>query len=298
MRVSTNQVQQLAVESMLQQQAKVSKTQLQVSSGRRILTPSDDPAGSTNLLGLNEVISKTEQYQRNAGAAQSRLNLEESVLQGSVDLLQRARELAVRAVSDSYNAKERAGAAKEVRQLLDQMVGLANTRDSNGEYLFAGYRTDTVPFVDNGNGTFTYNGDQGERKLQIGPSRHVVVGDSGARVFIEVSNSSRSVFGSLEKLASDLENNTPDPSVLDDIDASMDNILLARTDIGARLNAIEGQRNVNDAAVLQTKQARSSIEDLDYAEAVGRLNSQMTALQAAQQSFVRVQGLSLFNYLG
>lgn len=297
MRVSTNLVQQQAINAIIEQQTRTARTQMQLSTGRRILSPSEDPAASASVLDLAKVIDTTKQYQRNADAAESRLQVEEGTLGSMVDLLQRARELMVQAANGSQNAESRKATATEVREILDTMVGLANTKDANGEYLFAGFKTGTQPITDDGAGTYTYNGDQGQRTLQVGPTRHVAVGDSGYDVFMNVPGASSDVFKVLYDMAAELDSNAPNPSRLNDIDAAMNTIVNAQSRIGSRLNAIDTQRGVNDSAVLQFEQTRSSLEGLDYAKAVSELNLQMTGLQAAQQSYVRVQGLSLFNFL-
>lgn len=296
MRVSTSQMQFESINAMLDQQAKLSKTQLQLSSGRRILTPSDDPSGSKQILDLGQAIAVTQQYGRNADAAEARLNLEETQISSGVDLLQRARELTVQALNGTATADQRQAAALEIRQLQEQMVTLSNSKDANGEYLFAGYQTDTEPFTASG-GSVVYNGDQGQKTLQIGDSRRIATGDSGSAVFMKIPGTAESVFSTLDKLATELESNTPNSARLDDIDASMKNLVRTQTAIGARLNAISAQRDVNSAALLQMQQNKSSVEDLDYASAVSELNKQMVGLQAAQQSYVKIQGLSLFNYL-
>lgn len=297
MRVSTYLVQQQAINAIIDQQERTARTQLQLATGRRILAPSEDPAAAASVLDLAKVIDTTKQYQRNADAAESRLQVEESTLGGMVDLLQRARELMVQGANGTQSAESRASIATEMREILATMVGLANTKDGNGEYLFSGYKTGTVPITDDGAGTYTYNGDQGQRTLQIGPTRHVAVGDAGSEVFMRIPGASSDVFKMMYDMAAELDANAPDTNRLNEIDAAMNTIGTAQSRIGSRLNAIDSQRGVNDSAVLQYEQTRSSLEGLDYAQAVSDLNMQMTGLQAAQQSYVKVQGLSLFNYL-
>ncbi len=297
MRVSTNQLFSQGINAILEQQSQAAKTQMQLSSGRRILTPSDDPSGAKSVLDLGKSIDETKQYQRNADAAQSRLSVEDSTLSSVNDLLQRARELAVQGNNGSLSADARKGLATEVRQIIGGMMALGNTKDPNGEYLFAGYKTQQVPFSDNGAGGYTYNGDQGQRTVQVGPSRQVATSDSGNDIFMNVPGSTQSVFGMLYKMATDLESNAPSPATIDDLDAAIKNVANVRARVGARLNAIDDQRNLNDANLLQYQQARSSIQDVDVAKAVSDLQQHLTGLQAAQQSYVKIQGLSLFNYL-
>ena len=300
MRLSTSQIFQQSVTAMLNKQAELAKTQQQLATGKRILAPSDDPAAATRILDLNHVIETTSQYQRNADYAETRLAMEESVLTEVGDLLQRIRELSVRANNDTSSASDRQSMAAEVRINIESLVYLANSTDANGEYLFSGFKTNTEPFADNGAGNFTYAGDQGQRSLQIGAKRQVSVGDSGEDVFMRVDDGAGgtgSMFSALYDFAVDLEANTPSATTLTRLDSALDVVLDTRASIGARLNSIDGQRNTNDSFSLLLQENRSTLEDLDYAEAVGQFEQQLLALQASQQSFVKIQGLSLFNYL-
>lgn len=300
MRLSTSQIFQQAVTAMQNKQAELAKTQLQLATGEKNLTPSDDPAAATRILNLDHVIDTTTQFQRNADYADTRLSLEETALIDVGDLLQRMRELAVRANNDTLSAGDRQAIAAEVRISLDGLVQMANTRDADGEYLFSGYKTDTVPFSDDGAGNFTYAGDQGQRNLQIGATRQVPVGDSGDDIFMKIDDGAGgvgSMFETLYDFVLGLEANDPSTATLTSLDSAIDSVLNTRALIGARMNTIESQRGANDSFSLVLQENRSNLEDLDYAEAVSRFEQQLLALQASQQSFVKIEGLSLFNYL-
>jgi flagellar hook-associated protein 3 FlgL len=300
MRISTSWIFQQGVNAMLEQQTTLAKTQQQLATGKRILAPSDDPSASTRVLELDQLIDTSKQYQRNSDYAEARLSLEETVLADVGDVLQRIRELAVRANNDTLSAGDRKAIAVEVRINLDGLLQLSNSKDATGEYLFSGYRTGTQPFSDNGAGNYSYDGDQGERSLQIGPTRQVSVGDSGDNVFMKVDNGAGgigSMFEAVYDLAVDLEANAPSATTLTRLDSAIDEVLNIRASIGARLNTIDSQRSMNDSFDLLLQENRSTLEDLDYAEAVSRFERQLLALQASQQSFVKIEGLSLFNYL-
>lgn len=300
MRIATSQITDNAVASMQDLQTQLAKTQQQLSTGKRVLTPADDPSAAASILSLNQTVSLTQQYQRNSNVAQTRLNLEETSLSGASDILQRVRELAVQANNGTMSASDRGAIATEVTQLTQQLQGLANTTDAGGEYLFAGFKADTQPFTANGVGTVAYNGDQGSRLLQIGPQRQIEVGDSGSSVFMNIPASAggvQSVFDTLNKFVSDLNANTPSQSTITDIDAAANNLLTVRAKVGARLNAIDSQNSINTDYLTQTQSALSNIQDLDYASAISKLNQQSLALQAAQNSYTKIQGLSLFNYI-
>lgn len=300
MRISTSQIYQQGVNSMLNKQAELSKTQLQVSTGDRILAPSDDPGAATRILELNQAIDTNDQYQRNADYAEARLGLEETVLTSMVDQLQRIRELSVQASNDTLTAEDRDSIALEVQQLLDSMLQLANTQDSNGEYIFGGYQTGAPPFSHDGVGNFSYSGDQGQRMVQIGSSRQVAIGDPGDHALMKVDDGAggtASMFDAVYDFMRDLEADTPSSTTLTRMDSAMGEIFSIRSTIGARLNTIENQRNMNDSFTLLLEENRSILSDLDYAEAISRMEQQMMALEASQATFAKLGGLSLFNYI-
>ncbi|MBL1294220.1 MAG: flagellar hook-associated protein FlgL [Thiotrichales bacterium] len=186
-RISTNQFIQQGLSQILAQQRQVADIQEQLASGRRVVNPSDDPAAATRALSLRESISTLTQYNENINLATSRLQIEESALISAGDLLQRARELSIQANNATQTNETRAGTAVELQGILDGLLSAANTRDSNNEYIFAGFRTGAPPFVETGSG-FNYIGDQGVRQVQIGASRQVAIGDSGEAVFFDIAN--------------------------------------------------------------------------------------------------------------
>lgn len=399
MRVSTNQYNQTSLNTMLDQQAKLSKIQQQVGTGRRILTPSDDPAGSARTLQLAKSIDTIQKYNDNADFADSRMAVEEGVLSQAGDILTRVRELAIQANNATTTPDDRRNIAAEVRQRLDELVNLANSTDGNGEYLFAGNQTRTRPFVTE-NGQVNYKGDQAARAVQVGPGRQLTTTHSGYEVFMKVASGSngfavkpagngggpnqgsgtvagveiadtgatqsppytiafsdasgtlqysvnggtakdykagepitfdglsvtvdgtpasgdtfsvdkaspQSIFATIDRFAGALESSASGATAnaaylnvgnetLQNLDNATENLLNVRAEIGGRMNALDNERNANGAAVLELQKTKSQIEDLDYAKAVTELNQRLTGLKAAQQSYTKIQGLSLFDYL-
>ena len=299
MRISTAQIFRQGVDAMLNRQKELSQTELQVASGKRILNPSDDPSATVRILDLKETQQRLLQFQRNADAATAKLDQEETALQGMEDLLQRVRELAVQGNNDPLGAEGRSAVAAEIRQHIDSFLQLANTRDANGEYVFAGFQSQTTPFSHDGVGNFSYHGDSGQRMLKIGESREVAVGDPGSIFmdFAAAGGGTTNVGEVLYRLATNLEAGNGDPEALSDIDTALGSLLNLRAKVGARMNAIDDQKDANDAFDLAVTTVRSALEDLDYAEAISRFNQQLTALQAAQQSFIKIQDMSLFNFM-
>lgn len=520
MRISTSQLHNLGLNAILDQQAKLIRTQQQIATGKRVLNPSDDPSAVASSININQSIKRTEQFQENINTARSRQNLEEQTLAGINDIFNRIRELAIQGNKTSLTNTDRQTIASEIRQNLAGLLSLSNTQDSNGEYLFSGYQGMTQPFSVDSSGNYIYNGDNGQRYLQIGPGRQVAVSDSGVDVFQAIRNGNGSfttrdnpanagtgvidpgtvinaaasdgdtysitfpittsatdtlVFGdnvgtdddlnytlningttvysvsesgtpvntheglaaeinddsattgvkayvangtlylgyttpstnpitvteglsggsdgdldtatgyfgsalsgtttpnadiaynagdadfyivedsagnletsgaytsgsqiafngiatnisgsprtsdsftlspstnqdlftTVENLALALENGSDTPAgvaglanavsrALTDIDQSMNNVEQIRSQVGSRLKALDSQQDLNDAYSLQLQTTLSGLEDLDYADAITRLEQQLTGLQAAQQSFVSIRGLSLFNFL-
>lgn len=189
MRVSTAQIFHSGIAQIQRAQSELDRTNLQMTSGKRILTAADDPAGATRALQINAAISATEQYQRNADLALPRLELEDIQLTSTTNALQRVRELVVAASNDSYNADDREIFAAEIRQLSETILGYANSKDANGEYLFAGINSQQQPFQVDADGLVSYVGADGSgavREVEIASARTLQVGDTGKSVFMDI----------------------------------------------------------------------------------------------------------------
>jgi flagellar hook-associated protein 3 FlgL len=301
MRISTSYIQQQSVDAMLAQQKKLTDTQQQVSTGSRILSPSDDPVASVKILGLERDMSVNEQYKENATSAENKLSIAEGALTSAVNILQRIRELAVQALNDTNDANARAGMAAEMQELNEALVALANSKDSNGEYLFSGYQSFTQSFDPT---SFAYGGDTGQRNIRVGSNYMVESTEAGSDIFVvtNADTTTQSIFATVQGFVDALNANTigtapNDGEILTNTSTAIDSVTSARTRIGARLSAIDQQRTINDDSIASLQKSLSELRDLDYAEAISRLSIQSTGLEAAQQAYVRVQGLSLFNYL-
>ena len=304
MRISTSWAQQTAVNSILDQQSRLNQTQMQLSTGKKILTPSDDPVAAARSLDLNQGIKQTEQYQSNINAARQRLGLEDGVLQNATEVLHKIKELGVQGLNATNSPSDRIIIATEMESLNEHLVSLANTKNANGEYLFSGFKSATPAFSKNTvTGGYTYAGDSNQRTLQIGENRQIADGDPGTNVFgtptnsLPAAGSSVNIFEAIDRFAADMKSNTPNSASLDDVSSALDKMLTAEASVGARLNALDNQEGLNADFVLNMKTVLSATEDLDYAEAISKFNQQTVSLQAAQQAFTQVKKLSLFNYL-
>lgn len=402
MRVSTNIVYEQGVSTILRQQEAALKTQQQVATGRRILTPADDPTAAARALDVTQAESINQQYAINRSNASSALSLTEGVLQGVTTLLQDVRTATVNFGNPTLTNNDRASLATELRGRLDELIGLANTTDGTGQYLFSGYQGTTKPFTQTAAGA-QYFGDQGQRLVQVAAARQITVGDSGTDIFERIKNGNgvfataagaansgsgvispgavvapASLTGhqyqinftvaagtttydvvdtttattlsagnpytsgnaiSFDGLQFDIQGGpangdrfTVAPSTnqnlfktlsdlvavmaapvsgqadstrltnglntaLQNLDHGLDNILSVRAAVGTRLQEVDALQRTGEDLALQYQQTLAQLQDVDYAKALSELSRQQVYLEAAQKSFLKVSGLSLFNYL-
>jgi flagellar hook-associated protein 3 FlgL len=191
MRISSIQAFNNGVSGLGRNYSNLIRTQEQISSGNRILTPADDPVASVRLLQLEQQQAILGQYKENLTAAKNSLTQEETTITSVVNVLQRIRELAVQAGGGALSAEDRKSIAKELGEREGELLNLMNSRNARGEYLFSGFLGKTEPFLRNPDGTFSYQGDEGQRSLQVAGSSNVAINDNGKRLFEDVSNANR-----------------------------------------------------------------------------------------------------------
>jgi flagellar hook-associated protein 3 FlgL len=397
MRVSTAGIHASALAGIIERNAEMVKLQNQIATGKRIRTPADDPTGAVRAAELDRLLSESSQHARNSDVATNRLSLEEQTLGDVTSLLQRVRDLTVQGNNATVDAAGRQTIATEIKARLDELLSLANHKDANGEYLFAGFKTLTQPFGNVGT-SVQYFGDQGTRALQVGPSQTVVDGHSGYEVFMDVPqgngtfytratatntgtgiidtgsvtnptawvsstytitftspttyevrnatsalvssgtytssgaitfngaqvtvtgapatndtftvgpSASEDMFTTLNKLVATLNRpgvptsdsaqfSTEMGAALTQLDSALDHVSSVRSAVGARLSVLQSTADGRADTDLELKQSLSQLRDLDYADAVTKLNVQLVGLQAAQSSYAKLSQLSLFNFL-
>lgn len=301
MRISSSWSHQVGLNSMLSQQSKLTRTQLQLSTGLKNNLPSDDPVAATKALAFKNEIKQIGQYLRNINTARERNSHEESALSSAQDLLLRAKDLSLQSVNGIMSADDRLAIKVEIDQLSDQLLSIANTQRANGEYLFSGYLSKTKPFELNASNIIGYLGTEDQRSIQIGEGHRVADGNAGFEVFENidsVTGGKRSIFSTLKSLSTALANNVSNINhEMGDLDNALESLTRVRSTVGSRLRTLDSQEEQNEKFLLDFKSTLSDIEDLDYAEAISRFNQQDNTLKAAQQSFARLQKLSLFDYL-
>lgn len=187
MRVSSQQGFSQSVRSILESQSEVLKLQQQLSNGKRIQQPSDDPRAAAQIQDLNHALARNAQFQRNADLLTTRLQTEEATIENATDTLQRARELVLQANNASQSASSREALANELALLSKQLMSVANQQDTSGRHLFSGLQTDRPPFVSTAAGV-AFVGDSRQREILYGPGQQMADGDSGADIFTSRSS--------------------------------------------------------------------------------------------------------------
>jgi flagellar hook-associated protein 3 FlgL len=188
MRIATSMIYGAGLASIQKQTASLLHTQQQVASGRRILTPADDPVAAARALEVEQAKNTNALYRTNQKTAGENLGLVEASLVSVGDLLQTARTLAVQGGGGALTDSDRRSIAGELRQRFDELIGLANATDGSGQHLFSGYMGDTTPFSGSVATGVAYAGDEGQRLLQVSASRQIAVSDSGNEVFMRIRN--------------------------------------------------------------------------------------------------------------
>src|SRR5260221_5990198 len=188
MRISTGMIYQLGVTGMQQRQVDLMTTQQQLSSGRRLLTPADDPVGAARVLDVKQSQALNQQYQQNANSVKAGLSMQDSVLASVTTLIQDVKTLTVNAGDAALSPSNLGSIVSELQGRYQELIGLANSTDGNGQYLFAGFEGSTRPFGEVAPGSVVYYGDQGIRQVQISASRQIPAGDPGADIFQRIKN--------------------------------------------------------------------------------------------------------------
>lgn len=182
MRISTRMIYEQGSTQLNTLQSALNRTQMQLSTNRRNLTPADDPIASARALEVTQSQALNTQFVTNRSNATNFLSQEELALKSTTNLIADVQELVVKAGNPGLRDEERATIAKELEGRMTDLLGIANTSDGAGGYLFGGYKSSTQPFSQTPTGA-AYAGDQGQRELQVGSSRFLATSDSGAMVF-------------------------------------------------------------------------------------------------------------------
>jgi len=270
------------------------RAQSDVATGKRIRTPSDDPAGASRALTLRASQRAREQESRNADDALGWLGISASQLQSAVDRLQRARDLSVRAAS-TLSASERSAIAQELESIQTELVGLANS-SYRGRPLFAGFAGG--PAVSGGPGAWSYSGDTGEITRRVGEREGVRINVTAAEVF-GLTPTDGGVFARLDEAAAGIR--AGDTTAGTDAIAAMDEAIRLVSDsqarLGANTNWVESAQLRGQEVLQAIRVELSEVEDVDLAEAMMDLQTQQVAYEATLRALARALPPSLVTFL-
>lgn len=204
MKVSTKLFNEQQIRQFSSLNADIQKLQDRISSGKNIVVASDDPVGSVNLSGYKTVKQQLDQYLKNINSAQTRLSLVDTNLQNLSTIMIRANELLIQASSDVLGRSDREAIALEIDEMKEELMSLANQQDSNGSFIFGGFKTKTEPFQKDIDGKIKYMGDSGITSLSISETMIVETSVDGENLFQKIKMSSGlavSMFTMLENIS-------------------------------------------------------------------------------------------------
>jgi flagellar hook-associated protein 3 FlgL len=187
MRISSNAIFNSNVSALDQQQSKIFKTQQQISTGLRMSSAADDPVAAAGALDVSQSLAINTQYISNQKAALSTLSMAGTIMQSVTSLLQNVRDTVISAENGSLSASDLKTIASNLNGSVQELMGLANSKDGQGNYLFSGFQTGNQPFLNTPSGV-AYFGDDGPRNIQVSSTRQIASSDSGADIFMRIKN--------------------------------------------------------------------------------------------------------------
>ena len=298
----TNQSLSLQVTEGLQQAfRRVAETQEAVTSGKRINRLSDDPLGAVRVIGLRSFEASLDQYTKNIDRALPAIEQADSVLDNVIDRLTRGKELTVSMANDSNSPDQRLQTSKEVREIFEGVIGLANTKVEN-RFIFAGFANGSAPFAE-GAGMVNYSGDGGIVSVQASAASSLAINVPGNQVFQGVGLASgQDIFDIFLDLEAALQNNDVNGpegirSQIGRFDRAIDQILAFRAEFGSRINNVQTAKDALSAIKIHNVEQRSQIEDADVLKIYSDFARDQQAFQAALQSSAQVIQPSLLDFL-
>ena len=303
MRVTTSMLNSSALNNLSASSERLLEAQLRSSSGKRILTPSDDVAGTANAMRLRSSISQIEQLQRNSDQIGSKLKVTLGALDTIIDTIQEIRTAAVNGSNSTHSESSRQALITQLEECAITLINTGNTQ-YQGKYIFSGSMTNAQPLVPDTGGAspYTYEGDNAQVSVQVTPGIYVTANVTANQVFNMdggTVSGEPDIFASLEALKEEIALGDSEgvSSHIADIDAYLQNVNTIRSQIGARLSRLEASSNT----LLNTKttlaELLSETEDVDLAEAYVNLTTRQNSYESAIAVTQKLLNMSLTNYI-
>ncbi len=294
-RITHQTIARQAISDMQRNLRGVEEKRSQLVSGRRLSRSSDDPVSVARTLGFQNRLAEIKQHTRNSNQILARLNQTESVLDGTYETLTQLRQRALQYGSVTVNPRDRLNAVEQIQQIKQQVIQFANTKSGN-QYIFAGSKTTTRPFEDEGD-KVRYRGNNKEVSVEIGENQTIPVNIPGTQVF---NTSQTGIFQMLTDFTKALEQDNIEEiqEIVGRIENFSETVLTGRAINAARTQRVEFSREGHFDDEFNTTQSLSDIQGTDMARAATELVNQQTAYQAALVSTARVIQPSLLSVLG
>jgi flagellar hook-associated protein 3 FlgL len=306
MQISTNLMFDKAISQMGKTKDRLGQVQLQLSTSKSVLKPSDSPDKTTTMSRLQTAITRQDSYVATIKTTLDKLSQQETALKSSSNILVRMKELAIQAANDTMSPQDRKEIAIEVAGLRDQVRSLANTQDVNGSFIFSGSRINTAAYGTNVDGQRPYQGDQTVGYVPVGAQREVDNNRTGTQAFSRIirtdqqgNQESVGFFKVMDDFVSALINNKPAEiqRSVGELDTAQLGMTESIANVGSGMNVLESQQAVAEENILRMKTTLSDVKDVDYTEAITQMNKDMLALEAAQSSFSKISQMNLFDYI-
>ncbi|AMY66380.1 flagellar hook-associated protein FlgL [Enterobacter asburiae] len=313
MRISTQMMYEQNMRGITDSQSRWLSYGEQMSTGKRVNRPSDDPIAASQAIVLSQSQSQNSQFALARTFATQKVSLEDNVLTQVNTAISSVREKLVYASNGTLSDDDRLSLATDIQGIRDQLMNLANTTDGNGRFIFAGYKTESAPFDAV---TGDYNGGAEAISQQVDTARNMTISHTGQQIFESITSNAEQLPGggygqtnmfkildsAIASLKIPIENDPAAATAQSQVIAnaqigiknSQNNILTVVADVGTKMNELEKLDTLGDDRALgQTKQM-SDLVDVDWNEAISSYTMQQAALQASYKAFSDMQGMSLF----
>ncbi|WP_034914072.1 MULTISPECIES: flagellar hook-associated protein FlgL [Erwinia] len=317
MRLSTTMMYEQQMRGVTNSQASWLKAGEQLSSGKRVVNPSDDPVAAAQAVVLGQAQSQTSQFKTARTFATNSISQEETTLQQVTSAISSAQSTLVAAGSGTLSDDDRASYATQLEGIRAQLLNLANSTDGNGRYIFAGYKSDSAPFTEDASGAVVYNGGDTAITQKVDASRTMVTSHTGSDIFMTLTSNAKpepdgsasetNIFNTLDTAIAALKTPVQDAddatkaqasAALDKtnrgLSNSYNNVLKVRSELGTQLDELDKLDSKGDDTALNQASQMSGLVDVDYTSAISTYTMQQAALQASYKVFTDMSSMSLF----
>ncbi|MGL5005879.1 MAG: flagellar hook-associated protein FlgL [Plesiomonas sp.] len=299
MRMSTFQLNSMMMGGMQTANSNYNTTVMQMQQQTKILTPSDDPIGSVQIMLLERQQSATDQYSKNIKNLMNEYTQQEALMRNGNEILLRGKELVLSLGNGALSQEDREAMANELESIRDELLGVANSQNPDGDYQLAGNQLKTKPYSAP---DYLYQGDSARRTSSTAEGVTLPVNTTADTVF---GSGTETVFNAIDKLTTALRDPAITPDELDKQMQNTDSKIAATSthlnsawgSLGSQMQSLERMEGAHEDNALMNKKMIGDIKDLDIPEAVSRLKGYELALTATQLSYSKINDMSLFNYI-